>query len=291
VNPDPDELRPDPDEQRAASRRSWEQAAPGWGRNADLIRDWGMPVSSAMIDRLELQPGQRIVELAAGPGDTGFMAAELISPGGTLICSDGAEAMLEVARSRAQQLGVTGVEFRQLELEWIDLDTASVDAILCRWGIMFTVDPEASAQEMRRVLRPDARVALAVWDPAEVNPWATLPTRTLIELGRLAPPDPAAPSMFSFGEPGRLVELLAGAGFVDIEADSVAVVRRYENLDAFVYETRQMSPAFGPVMRELDETARAEVIERLAGALEPFTDPAGGEIVLPGSSLVVGASA
>ena len=281
----------DPDEQRATTRRGWEQAAAGWGRNADHIRDWGMPVSSAMIDLLDLQPGERVVELAAGPGDTGFMAAELIAPGGTLISSDGAEAMLEGARARAQELGVRGVEFRQLELEWIDLETASVDAILCRWGIMFTVDAEASAREMRRVLRPDGRVALAVWDPAEFNPWATLPTRVLIELGLLAPPEPTAPNMFSFGEPGRVVELLADAGFVDPEAHSVPVIRRYESVDAFVYETRQMSPSFGPVMRELDEAGQARVVERLTGALEPFTDPADGGIVLPGSSLVVGASA
>jgi ubiquinone/menaquinone biosynthesis C-methylase UbiE len=281
----------DPDQQRAMSRRGWEEAAAGWGRNADLIRDWGMPVSSAMIDRLELQPGHRILELAAGPGDTGFMAAELVSPGGTLICSDGAQAMLEIARARAAQVAVSGVEFRQLELEWIDLETASVDAILCRWGLMLTVDPAASAQEMRRVLRPEGRVALAVWDPADANPWATLPSRTLIELGLLEAPDPAAPSMFSLGEPGRLVELLAGAGFVDFEAESVPVTRRYDGIDAFVYETRQMSPSFGPVMNELGESARAEVIERLASALEPFTEPDGAEIVLPGSSLVVGAGA
>ena len=125
---------PDPDEQRAASREAWERAAAGWGKRAERIRDWGMPVSIAMVDALALHPGQRVLELAAGPGDTGFLAAELIEPGGTLISSDGAEAMLEVARARAAQLGVRNVEFKQLELEWIDLETASVDAVLCPLG-------------------------------------------------------------------------------------------------------------------------------------------------------------
>src|SRR5436853_6361144 len=109
-------------------RERWELASPGWGKRAEGIRDVGMPVSMWMIDSLRLQPGQQLLELAAGPGDTGFLAAELIQPGGTLISSDAAEGMVEVARARAEHLGLRNVEFRRLELEWIDLDTASVDA-------------------------------------------------------------------------------------------------------------------------------------------------------------------
>ena len=180
----------DPDELRANSRESWERTAAGWGKQADRIRDWGLPVSVTMVDALALQPGDRVLELAAGPGDTGFMAAELITPGGTLICSDGAEAMLTVARERAAAAGLRNVEFRQLELEWIDLDAASVDAVLCRWGIMLVVDPAAAALEIRRILRPGRRAAFAVWDEAERNPWATIAGRTMVALGHAEPPDP-----------------------------------------------------------------------------------------------------
>src|SRR4051794_24164293 len=172
----------DAEQQRAKSREMWERAAPGWGRRAARLRDWGMPVSVAMIEALALQPGQRVLELAAGPGDTGFIAAELIQPGGTLVSSDGAEAMVELARTRAREAGIDdGIEFRVLELEWIDLPTASVDAALCRWGIMLTVDPEAAAREVRRVLRAGGRAAFAVWDRPELNPWATIASRAMVE--------------------------------------------------------------------------------------------------------------
>src|ERR1700749_4420608 len=197
----------EPEEQRAASREMWERAAQGWGNRADRVRTWGMPVSIAMIDGLALQPGQRVLELAAGPGDTGFMAAELIRPGGTLISSDGAEPMIEVARARAAHLGIDNVEFRQLELEWIDLETASVDAVLVRWGIMLTVDPAAAAHEIRRVLRPGGRAALAVWDARERNPWALLPNQALVELGHAEPPDPHVPGPFALAQDGRLAEI------------------------------------------------------------------------------------
>lgn len=280
---------PDPDEQRAASREMWEKAAAGWGRNADRVRDWGMPVSVAMLDKLALQPGLRVLELAAGPGDTGLMAAELIRPGGTLISSDGAEAMVEVARRRAADAGIDGVEFVVLDLEWIDLPTASVDAILCRWGIMLTVDPDTAAREMRRVLRAGGRAALAVWDLPARNPWATIPNRVLIELGHAEPPDPDAPGMFVLAAEGRLQELLEGAGFVEVSVEPVSVVRRYERVEQYLDETLEMSPTFGRVLEECSEAQRAEVLARVRTAAEQFQGPDG--LVLPGSSLVALASA
>src|SRR5947208_1821828 len=93
----------------------WERVAPGWGKRADRMRAHALPVSVWMIEHANLQPGQRVLELAAGPGDTGFLAAELIEPGGTLVCSDASEAMLHVARSRADAFGVDNVEFARLE--------------------------------------------------------------------------------------------------------------------------------------------------------------------------------
>src|SRR5436309_3560949 len=116
----------------------WESAAAGWGRRAHQMRE--LSLSTWMIEQLGLQPGQQVLELAAGPGDTGFLAAELIQPGGKLISSDAAESMLSIARRRAAGAGVRNVEFKQLQLEWIDLPTASVDAVLVRFGVMLTVD-------------------------------------------------------------------------------------------------------------------------------------------------------
>ncbi|MGA9858883.1 MAG: methyltransferase domain-containing protein [Solirubrobacteraceae bacterium] len=281
---------PDPDEQRAATRESWENAAAGWGRHAERIRDWSMPVSVAMIEALALQPGLKVLELAAGPGDTGFLAAELIQPGGTLICTDGASAMLEVARGRAAQLGISNVEFHELELEWIDLPTADVDALLCRWGIMFAVDPAAAAREMRRVLRPGGRAAVAVWDVSERNPWATLPNATLIALGHAEPPDPNAPGMFVMGAEGVLGALLEEAGFAEVTVTAVPLVRRHPSVEDYVRETTEMSPMFSSVFAELDAGQQSEVAERVAAAAVPFTAD-DGSVALPGSALVGAAAA
>jgi SAM-dependent methyltransferase len=280
----------DPEQLRADTRETWETAAGGWDKHADRVRAWGMPVSLAMVESLDLQPGQRVLELAAGPGDTGFMAAELVQPGGTLISSDGAEPMVEVARRRAAETGITNVEFRRLELEWIDLETASVDAALVRWGIMLAVDPEAAAREIRRVLRAGGHAALAVWDSRERNPWATIPGGALIELGHAQPPDPDVPGPFALSAPGALAEVLEGAGFTEVEVTEVELSRRFDGVAEMVQESSDVSPSFSTTFRGLTAEQQAEVAAHMAVGAKPFTD-SDGHITVPGVSLVARATA
>jgi SAM-dependent methyltransferase len=248
-----------------------------------------MAMSVWMIGHLELQRCQTVLELAAGPGDTGFLAAELIAPG-RLISSDGAEPMLDIARSRARELGIDNVEFRVLDLEWIDLPTASVDAILCRFGLMLTVDPAASLQEMRRVLRPSGRVAIAVWDEPSHNPWSTIPTRAMVELGHLPPPDRTAPGMFALAAPGRLQHLLETAGFVDPILEPIELERSAESLDAFFAETLDLSRAFADPFERLSAAQRDEVRARIAALAAPFVDEHGG-VRFPARALAAAAAA
>lgn len=249
-----------------------------------------MRVSVWMVEQLDLQPAQRVLELACGPGDTGFLAAELVRPGGTLIASDASAAMLGVARGRARDLGVTNVEFKRIELDWIDLPTASVDAVLCRWGLMFAADPGSALQEVRRVLRPGGKVAFAVWDLPDRNPWATVPTRALVELGHVEPPDPAAPGMFALADEERLGELIDDAGFIEVLIEAVGLTRDAPGVDAYLAETADLSHAFADVRDRLSAEQWSEVSARVASLTEPFTDP-DGTVHFPASSLLAAASA
>ena len=266
----------------------WDRAAAGWGKRADQIRQ--LPVSTWMIDQLGLQPGQTVLELAAGPGDTGLLAAELITPGGKLISSDASEAMLEIARRRASELGVTNVEFKQLELEWIDLPTADVDGVLCRFGLMLIVDPAAALREIRRVLRPGGRVAVVVWARSEDNPWATIPTRALTELGFGSRPDPGAPGMFALSDPQALSDLLGDAGFVEVQVATIPSPRLAPSVEAFIEETIDLSMMFAGVYNSLSDDDQARVRDRIASLLEPYVG-ADGSVELPGTALGVSAEA
>src|SRR4029078_10988112 len=135
---------------RADSRERWEAAAPGWAREREALQRDAIAVSQWLLDAAHLQPGHTVLELAAGPADTGLLAAELVAPGGEAIITDNAEAMIEAAKARAEEVGATNVEIRPMEAEWIDLPTASVDAGLCRWGYTLVAHPDAS----RRCARP-----------------------------------------------------------------------------------------------------------------------------------------
>ena len=163
-------------------RRLRDAAAEGWGKRAQWLREHTAAVSEWLVDALELQPGHRVLELAAGPGETGFLAAELIAPGGTLICSDQSEAMLAVARARAEELGLRNVEFRVLDGEWIDLPLAGLDAVVCRWGCCRWPTPP------RRCARPAACFAAmgaCRWRCGQRRgqPWAAVPAGVLVERG------------------------------------------------------------------------------------------------------------
>jgi len=243
-----------------------------------------------MLDHAGLQPGLRVLELAAGPGETGFLAAELTHPGGSLVCSDATEEMLDVARARANELGIKHVEFKRIELEWIDLDTASVDVVLCKWGLMFSTDPEASLREMRRVLRPGGRVSIAVWDGPLQNPWATIPTRAMVELGHTTQPDPDAPGMFALAPPGRLQDVLEAAGFLDVLVESVEPPRAFDSVAEFIAETHDLSSMFSELFDPLSDEQRAQVVARVTELAQRFVG-ADGKLRLPARSLVAAADA
>jgi ubiquinone/menaquinone biosynthesis C-methylase UbiE len=277
-------------DQREEMLERWEAGAAGWSRRADSIQEFGMRVSVWMVEQLGLQAGQRVLDLACGPGDTGFLAAELVKPGGTLLASDASRSMLGVATGRARDLGVTNVEFKQLELEWIDLPTASVDGALCRWGLMFTVDPGAALQEIRRVLRPGGRLAAAVWDRPEENPWATLPTRALVELGHIEPPDPTAPGMFALADPQRLRDLLETAGFTEVIVERIELVRADVSVSAYLEETLDLSRPFAEVWEGLSELQRRQLRERLDELARPYLTPEGA-VRFPARSLVAAGGA
>jgi len=282
----------DPDELRAAVRERWERSADGWRARNERFQAAVMPVSHWLVQAIDPQPGERVLELAAGVGETGFLAAELIAPGGgTLISSDGAEAMLAHARARATERGIANVEFMSLELEWIDLPAASVDKAICRWGYMFALDKGAALRESRRVLRAGGRLALAAWTGAERNPFSAIPRRALVGAGLVDGFDyTAGPGMFDLADPDALRELLEDAGFAEVRIEALPVTFRYDDVEDYVAATADLSPAFADVVAPLNARQRDDLVQRIAAATAPYaTDD--GSLALPGLALVAAAEA
>ena len=275
---------------REESRERWERIASGWAAAREALQREAAPVSAWLIEAIEPQPGQTVLELAAGPGDTGLMAAQRVAPGGKAIITDGAEAMVEVAQARAVELGIENVEVRQMEAEWIDLSAASVDGVLCRWGYMLLADPEAALRETRRVLRPGGRVALSAWDAPERNQWLERGHRIAVERGLVPPPEPGAPGAFALAAPGRIEELLEAAGFDDVVVEAIDLTVGAPSLDAWWQRTLQTSAWMAQAVAGLSPADHYVFRDVLDDAYREFVGD-DGRVAIPGRTLVAAAGA
>jgi ubiquinone/menaquinone biosynthesis C-methylase UbiE len=268
------------------TRHDWATVSKGWEASADAFRRNTMPVAAWMIDHTAPQAGHTVLDLAAGIGDTGFLAAALIQPGGTLITSDVVPEMLAAAQRRAEALGITNVRFKQIDASQpIDLETASIDIVLCRWGYMLMDDPENALRETRRILRPGGRVALAAWASAAENRWSSLPIDLLLERGLVEPIEPGASGQFAWGEEGVVAEHLENAGFVDYEVETIDFPIRYASVDAWWATSRSMSIRAGRA--RVDDPA--ELLAALADAAREWT-AADGSIAVPARTWVAAAT-
>jgi SAM-dependent methyltransferase len=280
----------DHEEFRAESRAAWEGAAAGWEARREPFQRAVQPVSMRMLDHLHLQPGQRILEVAAGLGDTGLLAAELVAPGGSVLITDGAEAMVEAARRRGEELGIRNAEFRQMEAEWIDLPTASVDGVISRWGYMLLTDPETALRETRRVLRPGRSVVLAAWAGAQENTSMSAVGMAMVETGVAEPPSPGEPGAFAFADPSRIEDFLATAGFQDIEVEPVDFVFPFASGDEHFEHQVTLSPTLKHQLAGLSPAQHTAIRDAIDARLEPHRGP-DGALRVPARTWVASASA
>src|ERR671933_2113617 len=257
----PSEMSGQHEAARQQSRSAWAAVASGWHAQREELWKASRPVSEWMVRRLDPQPGDTVRELAAGLADTGLMAARLVGEAGRVIVTDFTPEMVAAARRRAEELGVDNAEFRVLDAERMDLETDSVDGVLCRWAYMLMIDPAAAFAETRRVLRPGGRLAFSVWAARERNPALSLVGGVLDLQGHIPPPDPEAPSAFAMADPGRIRELVVGAGFAEPVIEEVAFRLPFADRDAYWRYVTETSASSSAVLRALFPEARNKVRE------------------------------
>jgi SAM-dependent methyltransferase len=238
------------DEFTAASQSFWSAAAPGW---AALERQGG-PYASAtnwLLEAAALRPGDHVLEVACGSGDVGLRAAEVVGPEGRVVCTDFAEPMVEAVRERARELGLENVEAEVADAQREREDGRRFDAVLCRFGYMLMPDPVAALAAGRAALNDDGRLVLAVWGPAERNPWLSALTDAVMAAVGAPPPPPGTPGPFALGDRDRLREVLTAAGFGYAAIEDCDSEREFGSLEEWWGGTQQASGAISSLLAQL----------------------------------------
>ena len=275
---------------RDENLEAWRSVAGGWERRRELIWTTTRPVAERLVDLLEPGPGQVILELAAGPGDTGFSALPRLLPGGRLVTTDVAPEMLDAARRRAAELGLEDVSFAVEDAAALTFDDDAFDGILCRWGLMLIPDMDAAAAEMRRVARPGGRVALAVWASPDANEWMTASGRAALELGLTEPPDPEAPGPFRLSREGTLEAVLSGAGLSVQAIEDVPLMWHASSVDEWWEISTDMSRLLALLRAQLTDDQLADVRQAAERRLARYLDP-DGTLAVPSLARVAVATA
>jgi SAM-dependent methyltransferase len=276
------------DDLRGHLRDMWASVAGSWAAHAGYVDARGADVTEAMLNLVSPQPGQRVLELACGPGSVGLAAAARVAPGGEVVLSDVVAEMTAIASARADALGLGNVSTRELDLERIDEPDASYDVVLCREGLMLVPDPARAAREIRRVLRPGGRVALAVWGPRARNPWLGVVFDSVsAQLGRPVPP-PGVPGPFSLDDPDRLAALLGDAGLLEVSVTEIPTPLRADSSEEWWRMTCALAGPLARLLASLPDAAQRALRARVREAIVPYETPGGG-LEFPGLTLLAAA--
>lgn len=262
----------------------WASVAPNWAQHADYLDERGGAITAAMLDRVALQPGDRVLELACGPGGVGLVAAERVGETGEVVLSDVAVEMTTIAEKRASELGMTNVRTAVLDLEQIDQPDDTYDVVLCREGLMFAVEPDRAAREMHRVLHPGGRIAIAVWGPRARNPWLGELFDAVTEVTGFPVPPPGIPGPFSLDDAEQLRSLLTGAGLSGVVVEDLEAPLRAPSFEAHWERTTALAGPLAGILSALPPDTQQSVADRFRAALSRYATPKGMEI--PGVTLI-----
>lgn len=271
--------------------RFWSDLAPTWIRlESDLEEISKLPGLIAM-DRLELAPGQRVLDIGCGGGSTTLELGARVAPSGKATGVDIAPEMLAYARERAARLGAGNIDFVHADAQLDSLGESAFDAAYSRFGVMFFSDVVAAFANIRSALRPGGRLAFVCWQNALENEWMLVPTMAVMSVTGSPPPmpEPGQPGPFSLADPDRVRSVLAAAGFegIGVAPHTDAVVTREDRIPDVARRSTQVGAA-REALRDAGDDTRRRAVEAVEAALRDRVEH--GEVRVSRSVWVVTAS-
>ncbi|MGC2289104.1 MAG: methyltransferase domain-containing protein [Thermoplasmata archaeon] len=259
----------DPTARKERISESWDAIAEKWDSWAPTVDAWFAPATAALFDLLQLQTGDRVLELAAGSGGLTLHLAKAVGPEGRVVATDVGPNMVKLAARNVRAAGLSNVVARVMDGEAPDVAWASMDAAVCRQGFMFFADPAETLRRLLRILRPGGRIGLTVFSTPDRNQVMAIP---LSILNRWARPEgttelpSTGPGPFSLAAPGLLESMLGETGFTEVVARAVSSPLGMPSVEELLRFDRDiMGDLVSDLPSEAQKKAWREVAEASAG--------------------------
>ena len=262
----------------------WDIAAHAFLKSSKIDEAFEQPVNERLIELAAIDTGYTVVDVATGIGDPALSVARRVGPTGRVIATDQSSAMLAIAADRARDAGLTNIEFRQLDANVFDFPAGTIDAIVCRWGLMFLSDLTDALRRMRRSLKTGRHLAAATWFEPETVPIISVRRSVMREFD--VPPGPNNP--FRLSSPAELKASAVAAGFDEVDVTRSVVAYEYGSVQAYVDAQRAMHESRLTTLRARPIEQQAEFWNALGAAAHPYTG-GDGVVRMPSEILLLAA--
>jgi SAM-dependent methyltransferase len=245
-----------------------EQGGPGWVSGQDRMDRQLGPLGDLVRERLAPKPGEAVVDVGCGTGQTTLQLVDAVGPNGRVVGVDVSTPMLALARERAR--GRDNVSFLEADAQTHSFAPATFDALHSRFGVMFFDDPVAAFTNLGAAMRPGGRLSFVCWRPPELNLWMSEGVRVIASLiPPPPPPSPDAPGPYAFADSDRVRAILTSAGWSGIEIDPHdTTITVAANLDEAIVGLQEVGPT-ALLLREATADTRAEALDVLRAAFAP----------------------
>ena len=264
------ESEPDTDGQRQAGHALWRGRAANWDKWADELARQTVRLDEPILEAAAIAPGQSVLDLASGLGQPAFAIAERLGPSGQVTASDAVDEMLAGLRRRVAERSIANISVDVAEMEELPYADASFDRVTCRFGIMFTPNPQRALEQARRVLKPGGIAAFMVWgEESDVTLFRTVNSVVKKHLGE-TPHEAIEFTPFRFGEAGLLSDCFHAAGFHGVAEQELKFAPRIDASIPFWRQNLEMS--LGQRFDELDEDMRRRLDDACRQAFRAYRD-------------------
>ena len=257
----------------------------GWVEAQELLDRLFEPFEKLLADGVSPATG-RALDVGCGTGSTTLAVARLLGAEGRSVGIDISEMMIDAARARAEREGAPA-SFIRADAQTHEFEPASFDLIFSRFGVMFFDAPVRAFANLRRAAKDTARLRFIAWRSAAENPFMTTAERAAAPLlSNLPVRRPDAPGQFAFADRLRVHSILDEGGWSGIEIQPIDVPCVLPEHELVPYLTR-LGPV-GAALQEADERTRAQVVERIRPAFDPYVH--GAEVRFVAACWMVNAS-